>query len=115
MKQKKYNVSKYMKSVREYIKKKYGEIPTEWDAILELLQDNLELYNECWDSIREHGIYNASRGWRHPLLATLKELQASIMKQIQHLGLSPYAAKKLSQEDVDDTDAFIERLVGGNG
>jgi len=35
------------------------------------------------------------------------------MKQIQHLGLSPYAISKIKDDKEDDTDSFIESLTNG--
>lgn len=112
------NYAKYTKTTRDYLlnvegylTNKYGSVSPEWEATLSLLADNLDLYNECRKSIRTHGIYDASTGKKNPLLATMKDLQATILKQIQHLGLSPYAASKIKSEIEDDTDDFIDRLT----
>lgn len=105
------DTEQYISNVIDYLTKKYGEVPSEWEAILMLLGDNLDLYNECRQSVRENGIYNAENGKKNPLLTTMKDLQATIIKQIQHLGLSPYAISKIKYEDDDKTDNFIERLT----
>jgi phage terminase small subunit len=78
-----------------------------------LLGDNLDLYNECRESVRINGIYNAENGKKNPLLTTMKDLQATIIKQIQHLGLSPYAVSKIKDTPEDDTDSYIEALTNG--
>lgn len=83
----------------------------EWETMLMLLSDNLELYNECRESVKKNGIYNSERGLKNPLLSTMKDLQATIIKQVQHFGLSPYSASKLHSMVEDDTDGFIEGLV----
>jgi hypothetical protein len=44
------------------------------------LADNLDLYDSIKESIETNGIYDASTGKKNPLLTTLKDLQASIMK-----------------------------------
>ncbi len=103
----------YIKSVIEYLTKKYGELPPQWEAIITLLADNLELYNECKQSVNENGIFNTTTGRKNPLLTTMKDLQATIIKQIQHLGLSPYAISKIKDDKEDDTDEFIESLTNG--
>ena len=41
----------------------------------------------------------------------MKDLQATIIKQIQHLGLSPYAISKIKTDSPDDTDDFIDTLT----
>lgn len=103
----------YIESVTNYLTAKYGEVPQEWDAILILLADNLDLYKECSESVKKNGIYNAETNRKNPLLATMKDLQATIIKQIQHLGLSPYAVSKIKDTPEDDTDDFIDRLTNG--
>ena len=104
---------KYIQSIIDYISKKYGEVPAEWEAIIYLLADNLDLYNECKDSVKDNGIYNSNSGRKNPLLTTMKDLQATIMKQVQHLGLSPYAVSKIKDDKEDDTDEYIEALTNG--
>lgn len=103
----------YINNVEEYLTNKYGELPPQWDAIITLLADNLELYNECKLSVKENGIYNTNTGRKNPLLTTMKDLQATIIKQIQHLGLSPYAVSKIKDDKEDDTEDFIEALTNG--
>ena len=101
----------YIKAVNDYLIKKYGKVQPEWDATLMLMADNLDLYQECKESVRENGIYNADNGKKNPLLTTMKDLQATIIKQIQHLGLSPYAVSKIKIGEEDNTEDFIEELV----
>lgn len=98
-------------SVREYLSNKYGTIKPEWELTLTLLQDNIELYQNCQQSIHQHGIYDAMTGKKNPLLTTMKDLQATILKEIQHLGLSPYAASKIKDAVEDDSDDYISSLT----
>lgn len=104
----------YIKSVQDYLTSKYGKVKEEWDCILILLADNLDLYKECMRSVKQNGIFNNETGKKNPLLTTMKDLQATITKQIQHLGLSPYAVSKIKTEAEDDTQDFIDELTGGN-
>ena len=101
----------YLMKVEDYLVNKYGAVNPQWEAMLILLADNLDLYGECKKSVRVNGIYDSSTGKKNPLLATMKDLQATIIKQIQHLGLSPYAASKIKSEVEDDTDDFIDNLT----
>lgn len=112
------NYSKYSKKTKDYLfavetflNNKYGGINDEWGALIYLLADNLELYEECKKSVKENGIYDTSTGKKNPLLCTMKDLQATIHKQIQHLGLSPYAISKIRMNESDDTDDFIDDLT----
>lgn len=101
----------FITSVTDYLTSKYGKVNTEWEGILILLADNMDLYKECKKSVKENGIYDVSTGKKNPLLTTMKDLQATILKQIQHLGLSPYSAAKIKLDDSDDTEDFIDNLV----
>lgn len=112
------NYNKYTKQTRDYLLSvesfliaKYGVLKPEWDIILYLIADNLDLYNECKKSVKQNGLFDSNTGKKNPLLTTMKDLQATILKQIQHLGLSPYAISKIKMEESDDTDDFIEDLT----
>lgn len=102
---------KMMTGIREYLSGKYGEIPLQWEAILGLLQDNIDLYQQCKKSVEDNGIFDKDDYKKNPLLSTMKDLQTTIIKQIQHLGLSPYAESKIKQSGEDDTDDFIDSLT----
>lgn len=102
--------AKYIKTIDAYLIGKYGATKPEWEAIIMMLADNLDLYKKCKKSIDENGIYDASTGRKNPLLSTIKDLQATIIKQIQHLGLSPYAVTRLGKDD-EEEDNFLENLL----
>ena len=102
---------KYIESVKAYLIETYGVVKPEWMAVIEMLAYNLELLNACTTSVKQNGIYDASSGKKNPLLSTIKDLQATIMKQVQHLGLSPYAVSKINNTPEDDTEDFIESLT----
>lgn len=101
----------YLQSVETFLISKYGSISNEWSAIIYLLADNLDLYEECKKTVKQHGLYDPASGKKNPLLCTMKDLQATIHKQIQHLGLSPYAISKIKMESEDDTEDFIGDLT----
>ena len=101
-------IKEYIQSVENYLKEKYGHVNEEWKAILYLLKDNLTLYEECKESIKENGIYDKQSGRKNPLLSTMKDLQATILKEVQHLGLSPYASTKIKMEENGEEDELLK-------
>lgn len=101
----------YMQTVEAYLIAKYGAVQSEWESVLFLLAENLDLFIECKKAVKQFGIYDASTGRKNGLLTTMKDLQATIMKQVQHLGLSPYSASKIKQDAEDDNEDFIEALT----
>ncbi len=110
-KQKKQAQFKYIADIESYLIKQYGVINNEWRLTIDLLKDNIELYNRCKESIDRNGIYDVESGRKNPLIATLKDLQATIIKQIQHLGLTPYAASKINPHTEDNEEDYINELV----
>lgn len=106
-------IKEYMAGVRDYLTTEYGEVKKEWEITLVMLEDNLYLYEEIKQSIKDNGIYSAVRAAKNPLLSTLKDTQATILKISQKLGVSPYDKYKVRKEEVEDTDEFIDNLMGG--
>lgn len=100
-----------IKKIQDYLVKQYGDIQPQWEMTLNLLADNLDLYYDCRKSIKDNGIFDDTSYKKNPLLTTCKDLQATIMKQIQHFGLSPYAISKIKQTEDDDSEDFIESLT----
>ena len=47
------DTKKLIDATEDYLKEKYGEVKPEWRIILNLLGDNLDLYRECRQSIRQ--------------------------------------------------------------
>lgn len=103
--------NKYVKYIKEYLKSKYGQIAPEWELSIALLADNIDTYEKCKEVVQTVGIYDYEKGKKNPLLATMKETQGVILKQIQHFGLSPYAVSKIKSMAVDDEDEFLEGLT----
>lgn len=104
--------NKYIKKVEEYLTERYGGVSAEWGVMITLLADNLDLYKDCKESVKQNGLYDTTTGKKNPLLSTIKDIQATIIKQIQHLGLSPYAASKIKKAEVEEDDEdFIEGLT----
>jgi phage terminase small subunit len=98
-----------MKEVRNYLIKKYGEVKPEWEVVLEILEDDVNLYRECKKNIKEYGLI--IDGKKNPIILTLRDLQVQILKCVKELGLSPYAISRININDEDETEDFIEGLV----
>lgn len=106
-------VQKSMRSTEKYLINKYGNISEEWNTTLILMADNLDLYCQCKESIKENGIFDKSTYKKNPLLSTCKDLQATIIKQIQHLGLTPYASSKIGSLNQEGQDSdLLKNLMG---
>lgn len=110
-------INTYMKSTENYIKKvkcqlktTYGKIPEDWDLLIEMLEDELELYSRMKAELDITGILN-EKGFKNPLISSLKDSKALILKMVQQLGSSPWAKSKIKQVEEDNTDDFIDNLT----
>lgn len=101
----------YIKQVKSQLKAKYGKLEDSWDLTLNLLADTYEMYNMCWDVIKTHGVYKENTGLKSPVLSTLKDCTATILKLQQQLGITPWAESKIKTTENDDTDDFLENLT----
>lgn len=101
----------YIGSIEKYLINRYGAVKPEWQLMLHLLADNVEQYKQVMAIIEEVGAWNYERGVKNPLLSTAKDLQATIFKQVQHLGISPYSDAKIKVNAEDDTDDFLSYLT----
>lgn len=104
---------KYLQAVRKYLKEKYGKVAPEWEQPLEILFDNLELYQQCKDSIKNDGLLLMAKNGaytKNPLIKVQLDAQIQITKLIAEFGLSPKAASKINLADEDDDE--LKELLG---
>lgn len=103
---------RYVKAIERHLDNKYGKVEDEWKPMINLIADNLEMYRLCLNEIEQYGIYDPTLGKKNPLLTTVKDLQATIMKQVQHLGLSPYAVNKINVIESNGDADLLKNLLG---
>lgn len=104
-------VEKWMKDIRTYLTKEYGRIPEAYEFQLELFKENLEQYFEIQDIVKSTGYYNSEKGLKNPLLSTLKDLNAIILKQGTMFGLNVWSKSKIKFAEEDNTEDFIDSLT----
>ena len=102
---------KTMKQVETYLIEKYGSIQPQWEMTLKLMADNLDLLQECKESVKVNGIYSSSRGLKNPLISTIKDINATLLKLAQQLGITPWSESKIKAIDEDSTEDFIDALT----
>lgn len=105
---------KYITAVKKYLKEKYGRVNQEWEQIIEILADNVELYQQCKDSIKKDGLLLVAKNGaytRNPLIKTQLDAQIQINKLLDSFGLTPKAAAKINLIN-DDSDE-LKDLIGG--
>lgn len=105
--------NKYLTSVRKYLKERYGKVNNEWEQILEILGDNLELYQQCKTSIKNDGLLLVAKNGaytKNPLIKVQMDAQIQIQKLLDSFGLTPKAAAKINL--VNDEDDELKELLG---
>lgn len=107
------SADKYINSVKKHLKEKHGKINAEWLQPLQILQDNLELYNQCKEEIKSKGLLLMAKNGamtKNPLIKVQFDAQIQMTKLLQEFGLTPKAATKISL--VDDDDDELKDLLG---
>ena len=104
-----------IKNIKKYLEQEYGTVQPEWELVIELLADNIEQYIAVQNTIEETGLFNPDTYKKNPLISTLKDLQAVMLKQIQHLGISPYSQGKIkiTTDEKEETVDFVKNLING--
>lgn len=106
-----------IKGLEDFLKKKYGDIPPQFNLILEVVKNNLHRYLEVKEDIDTNGIIDATTKSRHSLLTLEYNLSLSLMRLCSSLGISPLDSARLlkvessikaSDEEEDD---FIDSLT----
>ena len=105
-------IESYIDAVKTSLTNEYGTIKPEWYFTLNILRDQLYLYDSIKSGIEKHGIYNPETGAKSPLLASLKDCTATILKLSQKLGCSPWDSSKIKNKVEDDTVDFVSELMG---
>ncbi len=100
-----------MKAIEAYLTATHGEISPEWQTTLRLIADNLHLYRECRENLDRYGIYDPTTGRKSPLLATIKDLNATLLKLFVQVGVTPYAQGRIKTPDTETTQDFIGSLL----
>lgn len=90
----------------------------EFEILLDMLVDNLDLLSECKKSIKKVGIYDVQTKKRNALSTVQKETQNTIIKLLSLLAIPPYYASKVksAKENGDDlsADEFIRALTSNS-
>lgn len=104
---------KYITAVKKFLKQKYGKINDEWNGVIEILADNVELYLQCRNSIFKDGLMMTAKNGaptRNPLIKTMFDAQIQVTKLLTEFGLTPRANAKINL--IGDDDEELKSLLG---
>ncbi len=98
-------------AIREYLTEKYGCVEPRWESIIDQMSDNLQMIEKCKAEIEKHGIFDSESFKKNPLIATIKDLQAQVLKTAQQLGITPWSESKMKTTDNND-EALLKSIMG---
>lgn len=94
-----------MWAVHSYLQKKFGNINDEWIMSLMMLADNLQMFIQCRQAIKEQGLLISNRFGvleKNPLIKVQNDSQIQIVKLLNEFALTPKSAEKIKEVEEDD-------------
>lgn len=101
-----------MSDIINYLTDTYGAINPAWGSLLDMYADNLDLLQKCREAVETAGIFNFEKMTKNPLLSTIKDLKSQNIKILDAIGVGPWVQHRMKSAAVDDTENFIDSLVG---
>lgn len=100
----------FSKTIFDFLKNKYGEIPSTFNHSIKILLVNFDLWVQAKDDIMKRGaLISGSKGElkRNPSLKVFLDSQVYIINQLREFGLTPKALKSLNknEEKEPETDS----------
>lgn len=106
----------FMTSTEAFLKKKFGKIEKHWEAQLQLLATNYDIFIQAKNQVNKDGLMITNRFGgleKHPMLKQMTDSNIQCIKLINEFGLSPKALGKINEKDTDDGDDAIRDLLNG--
>lgn len=106
----------FMTSTEAFLKKKFGKIEKHWEAQLQLLATNYDIFIQAKKQVNKDGLMITNRFGgqeKHPMLKQMTDSNIQCIKLINEFGLSPKALGKINEKDTDDGDDAIRDLLNG--
>ncbi len=107
-------VQKQMQTIINFLIEKYTVLQSEWTIALQMLANNLHIFQLCSTQIAKDGIMLLNRFGvyeKHPLLKVQNDAQIQIVKLLNEFGLTPKSLSKLQLQTEDNAEDFINSLL----
>jgi len=106
----------FMVSTEAFLRKKFGKIEKHWEAQLQLLATNYDIFIQAKKHVNKDGLMITNRFGgleKHPMLKQMTDSNIQCIKLINEFGLSPKALGKINEKDTDDSEDAIRDLLNG--
>jgi len=100
------------KIIEDYLTEKYGEVQPQWQFTINTICENLQMIEDCRQEIKRVGLYNDRTGRKNPLIATIKDCQAVLLKCYQQLGLTPWSESKIKGDNENGDAELLQQIMG---
>ena len=109
-------VKEYMESIMLGLIDTYGEIDPSYYSSLQLLRDNYEIYNTCYQDIKKNGpveVDSQGRRVKNKNFTCLWECQRTLQSLLKSFGYTPMsktklrAIKKETKDEKSPLDDFL--------
>lgn len=107
---KRFDVELVIGNIRNSLEKKYGEISSDWETQLVLLENDMIMYNRTVDTIENTPMTDV-QGRRNMLIVVNRDLANQINKVLGDLGATPLASGRLKLMEKDTTGDFVDNLM----
>jgi len=108
-------VTKYISAVKKRIKADYGEVPDEWTAQLQQLEDLYSCYLKASDAQQTADIATEINGGKtvckSVYLTVMLDCTNAMKKVIAEFGLSPRAKSMIRGNQTVADDEFAEKFL----
>lgn len=107
----------FMKSVKRFLEEKNGMIPSEWEALLGMLQNFYEQYIKATDELLncESLVVDSRYGPQpHPLLKIQAQASMQVQKLCSEFGLSMKQAQKLKIAEPKGEETALDKFLKKN-
>lgn len=106
----------FMASTEAFLRKKFGKIEKHWEAQLQLLATNYDIFIQAKKQVNKDGLMITNRFGgleKHPMLKQMTDSNIQCIKLINEFGLSPKALGRINEKDTDDSEDTIRELLNG--
>ena len=105
--------SKILADIKKGLKKKYNEVPEEWEMQLDQLATHLDIYAKAKANLEEQSVTVTNRFGEqipNPNLKIMNDASVQLTKLAEKFGLNPYSMKRLAVE-ADENEDFLSNLI----
>ena len=107
----KHSYSKDVQALRDALASKHGEVKAEWNALIALADEQFMLLDQINKKIAEMGIIDKN-GKKNPLIASKKDVIASLLKIYQQTGTTPWSESKIKVDTTESDKEALKSIMG---